>query len=133
MDRLDAMRLFIRVADTGSFSKAAADLDVGQPTVSRRIQDLEAQLGADLTVKSFEYELPGGQVHRELDVKIPGAQAALDQAEKKFEGEFEDAAKVADQPGEKAADGRLKDAIGTFEKVAKDAFEKNKASKKSKK
>ena len=89
-----------------------------------------AQLGADLTVKSFEYELPGGQVHRELDVKIPGAQAALDQAEKKFEGEFEDAAKVADQPGEKAADGRLKDAIGTFEKVAKDAFEKNKESKK---
>ena len=92
-----------------------------------------AQLGADLTVKSFEYELPGGQVHRELDVKIPGAQAALDQAEKKFEGEFEDAAKVADQPGEKAADGRLKDAIGTFEKVAKDAFEKNKESKKNKK
>ena len=92
-----------------------------------------AQLGADLTVKSFEYELPGGQVHRELDVKIPGAQAALDQAEKKFEGEFEDAAKVADQPGEQAADGRLKDAIGTFEKVAKDAFEKNKESKKNKK
>ena len=92
-----------------------------------------AQLGADLTVKSFEYELPGGQVHRELDVKIPGAQAALDQAEKKFEGEFEDAAKVADQPGEKAADGRLKDAIGTFEKVAKDAFEKSKESKKNKK
>ncbi|WP_370373344.1 helix-turn-helix domain-containing protein, partial [Henriciella pelagia] len=45
MDRLDAMRLFLRVADTGSFSRAAADLGVGQPTVSRRIQDLEAQLG----------------------------------------------------------------------------------------
>ena len=52
MDRLDAMRLFIRVADTGSFSKAAADLDVGQPTVSRRIQDLEAQLGADLFLRT---------------------------------------------------------------------------------
>ncbi|WP_084397531.1 LysR family transcriptional regulator [Henriciella aquimarina] len=48
MDRLDAMRLFVRVADTGSFSRAAADLEIGQPTVSRRIQDLEAQLGADL-------------------------------------------------------------------------------------
>ena len=52
MDRLDAMRLFIRVADTGSFSKAAADLEIGQPTVSRRIQDLEAQLGADLFLRT---------------------------------------------------------------------------------
>ncbi len=52
MDRLDAMRLFIRVADTGSFSKAATDLGVGQPTVSRRIQDLEAQLGAELFLRT---------------------------------------------------------------------------------
>ena len=48
MDRLDAMRLFQRVADLGSFSRAAADLGMGQPTVSRRIQDLEHQLGAEL-------------------------------------------------------------------------------------
>lgn len=48
MDRLDAMRLFLRVADAGSFSRAAADLSIGQPTVSRRIQDLEHQLGAEL-------------------------------------------------------------------------------------
>jgi DNA-binding transcriptional LysR family regulator len=52
MDRLDAMRLFVRVADTGSFSRAAADMDMGQPTVSRRIQDLEAQLGADLFLRT---------------------------------------------------------------------------------
>jgi len=48
MDRLDAMRLFMRVADAGSFSKAAGDMGVGQPTVSRRIQDLEHRLGAEL-------------------------------------------------------------------------------------
>ncbi|MBR9833595.1 MAG: LysR family transcriptional regulator, partial [Alphaproteobacteria bacterium] len=48
MDRLDAMRLFMRVSDAGSFSRAAADLDMDQPTVSRRIQDLEHQLGAEL-------------------------------------------------------------------------------------
>ncbi len=48
MDRIDAMRLFLRVADAGSFSRAAADLSIGQPTVSRRIQDLEHQLGAEL-------------------------------------------------------------------------------------
>lgn len=44
MDRIDAMRLFVRVAEAGSFSKAAIALGIGQPTVSRRIQDLEAQL-----------------------------------------------------------------------------------------
>lgn len=48
MDRIDAMRLFIRVADAGSFSRAAADLELGQPTVSRRVQDLEAALGTTL-------------------------------------------------------------------------------------
>lgn len=48
MDRIDAMRLFIRVADAGSFSKAANDLGIGQPTVSRRIQDLEHRIGAEL-------------------------------------------------------------------------------------
>lgn len=52
MDRIDAMRLFIRVADAGSFSRAAADLSLGQPTVSRRIQDLEHRLGADLFQRS---------------------------------------------------------------------------------
>ena len=52
MDRLDAMRLFLRVADAGSFSRAAADLSIGQPTVSRRIQDLEHQLGAELFQRS---------------------------------------------------------------------------------
>ena len=48
MDRIDAMRLFVRVAEAGNFSKAAAALGVGQPTVSRRIQDLEAQLDVTL-------------------------------------------------------------------------------------
>jgi DNA-binding transcriptional LysR family regulator len=52
MDRLDTMRLFLRVAEAGSFSRAAADLGLGQPTVSRRIQDLEAGLGAALFVRT---------------------------------------------------------------------------------
>ncbi|MEQ9506090.1 MAG: LysR family transcriptional regulator [Hyphomonas sp.] len=42
------MRLFIRVSDAGSFSRAASDLELGQPTVSRRIQDLEESLGTTL-------------------------------------------------------------------------------------
>jgi DNA-binding transcriptional LysR family regulator len=48
MDKLTAARYFIKVADTGSFSKTAALL--GQPvsTVSRRVKDLEQHLGVVL-------------------------------------------------------------------------------------
>ncbi len=52
LDRLDAMKLFIRVAEAGSFSKAATDMNIGQPTVSRRIQDLEQRLGAELFLRT---------------------------------------------------------------------------------
>jgi len=52
MDRLDAMRLFLRVADLGSFSRAADEADIGQPTVSRRIQELEQHLGVQLFLRT---------------------------------------------------------------------------------
>lgn len=48
MDRLDVMRLYVRVVETGSFSQAARALKIGQPTVSKQIAGLEARLGAQL-------------------------------------------------------------------------------------
>ena len=48
MDRLDAMRLFVRVVETASFSKAAKAEGVVQPTVSKQIAALETRLGAQL-------------------------------------------------------------------------------------
>lgn len=48
MDRLDALRLFLRVAETGSFSRAARDLGVAQSAASRAVAGLEAELGARL-------------------------------------------------------------------------------------
>jgi LysR family transcriptional regulator, regulator for bpeEF and oprC len=48
MDRLDVMALFVRVADTGSFSRAARAAGIVQPTVSKQIAALEAHLGAQL-------------------------------------------------------------------------------------
>lgn len=48
MDRLDVMRLFVRVVETESFSKAAKVEGVVQPTVSKHIAALEARLGAQL-------------------------------------------------------------------------------------
>lgn len=48
MDRLDALRLFCRVAARGSFSAAAGDMKVKQSTASKWIAELELQLGASL-------------------------------------------------------------------------------------
>lgn len=48
MDRLDVMRLFARVAETASFSKAAKVEGLTQPTVSKQIAALEERLGAQL-------------------------------------------------------------------------------------
>lgn len=45
------MRLFLAVSENGSFSGAARELKLGQPTLSRRIADLEDQLGAPLFVR----------------------------------------------------------------------------------
>jgi DNA-binding transcriptional LysR family regulator len=52
MDRIQALRLFIRVVDLGSFSKAAADLGVGQPAATKMVATLEKKLGARLLHRS---------------------------------------------------------------------------------
>lgn len=48
MDRLRAMHYLLKVADLLSFSRAAQALGVPASSVSRRIADLEAELGAEL-------------------------------------------------------------------------------------
>jgi len=52
MDRHVAMETFVRVIDTGSFSGAARQLQVGQPAVSKAIAQLEDWLGVRLLVRS---------------------------------------------------------------------------------
>jgi DNA-binding transcriptional LysR family regulator len=52
MDRIQAVRLFIRVVDLGSFSKAAADLGVGQPAATKMVATLENKLGSRLLHRS---------------------------------------------------------------------------------
>lgn len=48
MDRFEAMHLFTRVVETGSFSQVARELGIGQPTVSKQVAALEAHLGVQL-------------------------------------------------------------------------------------
>ncbi len=52
MDRLQAMRIFMRVAETGSFSAVAQQLGVARSVVTRQVAALEAQLGAKLMIRS---------------------------------------------------------------------------------
>ncbi len=52
MDQLRAMRYFVRVAETGSFTKAASTFSVPPSSLSRRIADLEESLGATLLKRS---------------------------------------------------------------------------------
>lgn len=51
-DQFQAMRLFVQIARTGSFSKGAMAMKLSQPTASRIIAILEEQLGATLFMRS---------------------------------------------------------------------------------
>ena len=52
MDRLAGLDLFIRVVETGSFSKAAEDLGIAQPTATKAVAAIEERLGARLLHRS---------------------------------------------------------------------------------
>jgi DNA-binding transcriptional LysR family regulator len=52
MDKLNAMQLFVRVAETGSFTAVADQLDVARSVVTRQISALEKQLGIKLMTRS---------------------------------------------------------------------------------
>ncbi|MBT2117313.1 LysR family transcriptional regulator [Dyella sp. LX-66] len=48
MDRFDAMQAFVRVVETGSFTKAAETLGISKTAVTQLIQQLEARLRVQL-------------------------------------------------------------------------------------
>jgi DNA-binding transcriptional LysR family regulator len=52
MDRLDAIRLFVRLVECGSFSAVAREVGIGQPAVSKQILALERHLGAQLILRT---------------------------------------------------------------------------------
>ncbi len=58
MDRIGAMRIFVRVVSSGSFSAVARELNTTQPTISKNISRLEKDLGVKLLRRtSREQEL----------------------------------------------------------------------------
>lgn len=61
------VKLFLAVAERGSLSEAARQLRVGQPTVSRRLAELEARLGYTLFERSVEGATPTNHGERWLE------------------------------------------------------------------
>src|ERR1700680_3492964 len=62
MDRFDAMQIFVRVVEKGSFSAVAKERGSGQPAVSKQISALEDDLGTELihrTSRSIALTEPG--------------------------------------------------------------------------
>jgi DNA-binding transcriptional LysR family regulator len=52
MDRIQGFKLFIRVVDLGSFSKAAAEMGMSQSSATKQVAQLETRLGARLLHRS---------------------------------------------------------------------------------
>ena len=52
MDKLEAMRAFVRIVDAGSISGAAGRLSLAKSAVSRRLAELEDHLGVQLLTRT---------------------------------------------------------------------------------
>ncbi|WP_037503131.1 LysR family transcriptional regulator [Sphingomonas jaspsi] len=87
MDRFEAMRTLLAAVDGGSLSAASRALHVPLATVSRRVSDLEARLGAQLLVRTSRRL----QLTEEGAAYIAAARRILDEldeAERTVSGEY---------------------------------------------
>ncbi|GMV46229.1 MAG: hypothetical protein AMXMBFR66_16270 [Pseudomonadota bacterium] len=58
MDRFDAMRTFVQVVDSRSYTRAAAQLNLHKATVSQHVQQLEDRLGVRLLARTTRAVAP---------------------------------------------------------------------------
>ncbi len=95
------LELFLAVAESGSFSSAARRLRVTQPTVSRRVQALEAALGLPL----FRRDADGAHLTAAGERLLPSAQQMsrwaneLGRAAADVSNEPEGVVRIATAPG----------------------------------
>ena len=79
MDRLDAMQVFVRVVETGSFSKAALEFQTTQPTVTKQVAALEARLKVRLlnrNTRGVSLSEPGALFYERCKQLLQDAEAA---------------------------------------------------------
>lgn len=92
MDRLQAMRVFVRVAELGSFTRAATALGLSRARVSEAVQELEAALGARLLHRTTRHVAVSddGRIYyeraRQILVDLDDAEAALGSARSRARG-----------------------------------------------
>ena len=76
MDRLEGIKIFVRVVESGSFSAVARELGTGQPAISKQVAALEEHLGAQLlmrTSRSLSLTEAGSHVLDRLPMPIKHA------------------------------------------------------------
>lgn len=100
MDRLHAMRTFVRVVETGSFSAAAREADATQSAISKQVAALERELGVKLLTRSTRALSPTEEGARYFDqarrlvAEIAEAESALRKGEGQLTGWLRLAASV---------------------------------------
>lgn len=83
MDRIEAMTLFVRIVESGSFTRAANGLDIPRATATLAIQQLESRLGVRLLERTTRQVRPTfeGEVFHErcvhLLAELEDAEASL--------------------------------------------------------
>ena len=87
MDRIEAMKVLVHAAEAGSLSKAGRELGLPLATVSRKVSDLETQLGARLLVRSSKGLVPT-PAGRSYLVAAKAILEQLDEAERAAAGEY---------------------------------------------
>ena len=79
-DRLLQLALFVRTVESGSFSKAAREFGLSQPSVSRAIAALERRLGVKLLVRTTR-QVSATDAGEALLVRARDALLAIEEAE----------------------------------------------------
>ncbi|BFO09097.1 hypothetical protein GGER_16070 [Serratia rubidaea] len=91
-NKLNAIATFLRVADAGSFSAAARQLDMKQSAVSQQIAALEAELGVVLlrrTTRVMALTEQGERYRRDMTLVLDAmreAESRLNPADHQWQG-----------------------------------------------
>jgi LysR family transcriptional regulator, regulator for bpeEF and oprC len=80
LDQLAAMRLFVRIVETGSFAKAARALGMSSSNATERMAKLEEALGARLLARTTRAVAPTFAGARYLDAFAAWITEALENA-----------------------------------------------------
>lgn len=85
MVNLDLYRVFYTVAKSGSLTKAAEELYISQPAVSRSIKQLETQLGVSLFTRTHRGMTLSAQGGKVIFAEVERALNLLNEAENRIE------------------------------------------------